>query len=134
MSIIKKPVHFEGEKGENTLHTLFENGTTFSCIRPEFVDKLTQSSKLKYPIKINQTDDHTIIEVNERCILDFYLDGIRFSDEFYIVPNLPDDAVIGETTLLKWEIELDFESYKPIVKPKEAKMSFFHSIIWTHKK
>ncbi len=43
------------------------------------------------------------------------------SDEFMVVPNLSEDAIIGVTTLQKWHIKPDFEHDTVIIDPKIAK-------------
>lgn len=43
------------------------------------------------------------------------------SDEFMVVPNLSEDAIIGVTTLQKWRIKLDFEHETVIIDPTIAK-------------
>ena len=43
------------------------------------------------------------------------------SDEFMVVPNLSEDAIIVATTMQKWRIKLDFEHNTVIIDPKIAK-------------
>jgi hypothetical protein len=43
------------------------------------------------------------------------------SDEFMVVKNLSEDAIIGVTTLQKWRIKLDFDTDSVEVDPKVAK-------------
>ena len=44
------------------------------------------------------------------------------SDEFLVVPNFSEEAIIGAATLQKWRIKLDFEHDTVIVDPKVAKL------------
>lgn len=53
--------------------------------------------------------------VTERISLDFYIEGIRLSDEFLVAEKLSEDAIIGATTLQKWRLKLDFEQDRVIV-------------------
>jgi hypothetical protein len=59
--------------------------------------------------------------IKYRVSLDFYIDDVRLSDEFYLVPTLSEEAILGVNTFQKWRIKLDFESDKVIVDPKVAK-------------
>lgn len=52
---------------------------------------------------------------------DFYINGVRLSDEFYIVPNLSEEAILGVDTFQKWRIKFDFEHDQVMVDPKVAK-------------
>lgn len=46
MSIIKLPLHYEGEQGEKVLYTLFDSGATFSCISPDAIEVLASPQTL----------------------------------------------------------------------------------------
>jgi hypothetical protein len=61
------------------------------------------------------------MKITEAIRTDFYITDIRMSDEFYIVPNLSEEAIIGLTTMQKWRIKLDFEHDTVIIDPKIAK-------------
>ena len=50
-----------------------------------------------------------LIEANYVCLLDFYIKGLPFSDEFLVVPNLQEPIVFGVTTIRKWRIQLDYQ-------------------------
>jgi hypothetical protein len=54
--------------------------------------------------------------------LEFEINDVQLSDEFLIVPNLSEDAIIGAATMQKWRIKLDFEHDVVIVDPKVAKL------------
>ncbi len=41
------------------------------------------------------------IEVKKACRLEFYIDDVRLTDEFYVVPGLSEEAIIGATTMQK---------------------------------
>ncbi len=121
MSIIKIPLHFEGSEGEKTLYTLFDSGATFSCINPDYIEGLGKAEKLWKPLRVATAAEDTYLEIKQRVSLDFYIDDIRLSDEFYIVPTLSEEAILGVNTFQKWRIKLDFESDKVVVDPKVAK-------------
>ena len=54
--------------------------------------------------------------------LDFYIDDILLSDEFLVVPDLSEEAIIGAATMQKWRIKLDFEYDNVHVDPKVGKL------------
>jgi predicted aspartyl protease len=119
--IIKLPVLFEGAVGDVTLYTLFDSGATFSCIHPEFAEKIGTLEKLHRPLEVATASENTFIKVTHRIITDFYIHDIRMSDEFIVVPGLSEEAIIGVTSLQKWRIKLDFEHDTVIIDPKIAK-------------
>lgn len=119
--ILKIPVRYEGAKGEKVLYTLFDSGATFSCINPEHVEEIAEANKMRTPLEVATASAGTYLKISERITPDFYINDIRMSDEFMVVPNLSEDAIIGVTTMQKWRIKLDFEHDTVIIDPKIAK-------------
>ena len=72
--------------------------------------------------KLATASEGHFIEISERVTLDFYIHDILLSDEFLVVPNLSEEAIIGDATLQKWRIKLNFEDDKVEVDPKVAKL------------
>ncbi len=99
MSTIKIPLHFEGDKGEKTLYTLFSSGSTYSCIHPSYIHKLCTGIKFKNPMHFGTASEGAYIAVKKACRLEFYIDDVRLTDEFYVVPGLSEEAIIGATTM-----------------------------------
>lgn len=62
-----------------------------------------------------------VIEVKHRIVADFYYEDIRLTDEFYIIPDLSEQVIIGASTMQKWRIKLDFDHDTIIIDPKVAK-------------
>lgn len=54
-------------------------------------------------------------------MLDFYIDGYRFSDEFIVISKLSEKLIIGTTSIQKWRFKLDFEKEEVILNPKVTK-------------
>lgn len=121
MSIIKLPLHYEGSQGEKVLYTLFDSGATFSCINPDAVEDLENPIKLFRPLEVATAAVGHYLRIEERIVVDFYINDVRLSDEFYVVPGLSEDAILGVNTFQKWRIKLDFEHDTVIVDPKVAK-------------
>lgn len=122
MSIIKIPMRFEGSKGEKIIYALFDSGATFSCINEEYAEEIGNPEQLRTPLEVATASDSHFLRVKDAMRADFYLNDIRLSDEFMVVPNLSEQAIIGVNTLQKWRIKLDFEHDTAIVDPKVAKL------------
>jgi predicted aspartyl protease len=119
--IIRLPIRFEGSVGEKTLYGLFDTGATFSCIHPDYAEAISEPQRLFRPLEIETADKGRYMKITEAIRTDFYINDIRMSDEFYIVPNLSEETIIGVTTMQKWRIKLDFEHDTVIIDPKTAK-------------
>ena len=121
MSIIKLPLLFEGSQGEKHIYTLFDSGATFSCINPEMVEGLGTPEKLYRPMEVATAAVGHYLKITHRIAVDFYINDVRLSDEFYLIPGLSEDAILGVNTFQKWRIKLDFEHDTVHVDPKVAK-------------
>jgi predicted aspartyl protease len=120
--IIKLPVLFAGSKGEKTLYTLFDTGSTYSCINEDLANEIGQVTKLANERLFSTASETHFIKVKETIQSDFYLNDVLLSDEFMVIPGLSEEAIIGVTTMQKWRIKLDFEHDTVIVDPKVAKL------------
>jgi predicted aspartyl protease len=121
MSIIKLPIRYEGSQGEKILFTLFDSGATFSCINADDIKGIEKLVRLRKPKIVATAAEGHFMEIKYAVRLDFYLNDIELSDEFMVVPNLSEEAILGVTTLQKWRIKLDFEHDTVIIDPKIAK-------------
>lgn len=115
-------MRFEGSKGEKIIYALFDSGATFSCINEEYAEEIGNPEQLRTPLEVATASDGHFLRVKDAMRADFYLNDIRLSDEFMVVPNLSEQAIIGVNTLQKWRIKLDFEHDTAIVDPKVAKL------------
>jgi Retroviral aspartyl protease len=118
---IKLPLHYEGSLGEKNLYTLFDSGATFSCISPEAAEGLGNPEKLFRPMEVATAAVGHYLKITHALRIDFYIDEVRLSDEFFIIHGLSEEAILGVNTFQKWRIKLDFEYDTVIVDPKVAK-------------
>ena len=121
MSIIKLPLLYEGSQGDKHIYTFFDSGATFSCINPEMVEGLCTPEKLFHPMEIATAAVGSYLKITHRVAIDFYINDVRLSDEFFLIPGLSEDAILGVNTFQKWRIKLDFEHDSVYVDPKVAK-------------
>ena len=119
--IIRLPLRFEGSKGERNLYALFDSGATYSCIHEEIAEELEVFTNLHIPMRMTTATASTFMEIKHRVTLDFYHDDVRLSDEFYVIPDLSGQVIIGASTMQKWRIKLDFENDTIILDPRVAK-------------
>ncbi len=131
--IIKIPVRYEGPNGDKVLYTLFDSGSSFSCIHPDHVKDLGEPSKMGKPLHVATASADSRLIINERFSMDFYIQDIRMSDEFMVVPGLSEDVIIGAFTMQKWRLKLDFEHDMVIVDPRAAQailldLKFYHRV------
>jgi predicted aspartyl protease len=119
--IIRLPLRFEGSKGEKILYALFDSGATYSCINDEVVEDIEVLIPLHTPMKMITASASTFMEIKHRVALDFYHEDTRLTDEFYVIPDLSEQVIIGASTMQKWRIKLDFEHDTMILDPTVAK-------------
>ncbi len=117
-----RPLDFRGDKGRSELKALFDSGSTYSCLSPEVADKLGTSLNLPDPLEVETADKGHFICIEKRVSLDFYLNNLRLTDEFMVVPGLSEEAIIGATTMQKWRIKLDFEHDEIVTAPRAHRL------------
>lgn len=119
--IIRIPMRFEGSKGDKVLYALFDSGATYSCISDEMVEQLENLTPLHTPMRMVTASASTYMEIKYRITLDFYHFDTRLTDEFYVIPDLSEEVIIGASTMQKWRIKLDFEHDTVLIDPSVAK-------------
>jgi len=118
MAVIEKMVRLVGIKGEQTVLAIFDSGATYSCIQPELADKLEVVLELPEPMDFATAKEGERLRAAEVVRLNFYLDGLRFSDEFMLITGLSEPVIIGAATLQKWRLKLDFEADEVVIDPR----------------
>ncbi|MFQ6055574.1 MAG: retropepsin-like aspartic protease [Methanosarcinales archaeon] len=122
MAIIEKAVKLVGSKGRDEVTGLFDISATYSCIKRTLAEKLGLIDILPEPIEFETAKEDEKVEVKEHMSLMFYIDGYRFSDEFFVLPDLSEKLIIGTTTMQKWRFKLDFEKEDVIIDPRVTKL------------
>ena len=122
MSIIERNIRLEGPMGEKEVTALFDSGASVSCIRPEIAESLENPIQMRTPWQISTADEKTFMKINSRVSLDFYIDEYRFWTDFFIVPGLTEEVIIGASTLQQWRFKLDFEKEEVIIDPRVTRM------------
>ncbi len=122
MSILKFPLLYAGSKGEKHLYTLFDSGTKYSCVHPDIIEGIAMLHPLGCIRRLSMSGHALFSEVEYAVILDFYINDVLLSDEFFVVPDLNEEVVMGAATLRKWRIKLNFEDDIVEVDPKVAKL------------
>ena len=70
---------------------------------------------LPKPLEFETATEVVKIIVKERAIMDFYIEGIRLSDEFLNAEGLSEEVIVGAATMQKWRLKLDFEQDRVLV-------------------
>ena len=111
MGVLVKSIKLEGSKGEREIDALFDSGASMSFIKESLAEELAHLEPLRRPLIFETAKAKEELMVEQRVILDFYLDGDRLSDEFLVVPDhiATEDVIIGASTFQKWRLILDFE-------------------------
>ncbi len=124
MGLIAKRIKLVGSRGEHETEGLFDNGASYSFIRRDIAERLEILLPLPQPMSFEMAQQGATPVVRERVVLDFWIDGYRFSDEFFVVDNLADELTIGATTMQKWRLKLDMEREDIIIDPSVTRLRF----------
>lgn len=122
MGVIVNRVKLVGSKGEKKVDALYDGGASLSFITKKLAEKLGNIDKLPKPMEFETAKEGDKIEVKERVVLDFYIEGIRLSDEFMIAEFLSEDVIIGAKTMQAWRLKLDFEEDRVLVDQRVTRM------------
>lgn len=122
MSIIRLPIRFEGSLGERNLYALFDTGASYSGIRPDLAEEIAHIEVLPKPMHFITARAGNFLTVTQRICSEFYLEELRLSDEFLVIPDLSEEVIIGVNTLQKWRIKLGFELERPVIEERIAKL------------
>lgn len=120
--IIKLPVRFKGSRGEKILWSLFDTGSAYSCIREDLAVGLGLLDELPVPMLFETASENNFIRATHRVSVNFELNDLILTDEFMVLSQLSEEAIIGVTTMQKWKLKLDFERDCVITNPKVAKL------------
>lgn len=122
MSVITRKLHFEGSKGEAELESLFDSDLTYSCIHPDLAKALGVTQPLRHPRDVEPAAKGNFIRIEKVVPLDFYINDLLMDDNFFVIPNLAEQAIIGAATMQKWKIKLDFETDEIITDPRVSRL------------
>jgi Aspartyl protease len=120
--VIIRTLNYRGSKGQADLQSLFDSGSTYSMIRPDFAAKLANIEPLPEAVDFETANKGSFTKVESAVRLNFYLNNLRLSDEFFVYPGLAEEAIIGATTMQKWRIKLDFEHDEVITDPRVSRI------------
>ncbi len=85
MGIIYKQIRLVGSRGEHATNRLFDTRASYSLIRRDIAERLGILLPLPQPMSFEMAQRGATMMVRERVVLDFWIDGYRFSDEFFCV-------------------------------------------------
>lgn len=106
MGRIIKEIEIEGQRAV----ALFDTGAVYSYVRESLVARSLRAAVVA-PVRValgGQT-----VEIREQCLMNGKIEGLDFFADVVPVADLGKadghalDAIIGATTLEKWEIRLD---------------------------
>ncbi len=104
------------------MNVIFDSSVNISFINAIQLTDFAEPQQLGRFRNISFSADSKPIVVKHVVCLDFFINGILLSDEFFVVSHLYIDAIIGMPTIRKWRIKLNFEDDKVEVDPKVAEL------------
>ncbi|MGC4037375.1 MAG: retropepsin-like aspartic protease [Chitinophagaceae bacterium] len=123
MGIIRLPLLYRGTKNDKYVYSLFDSGANYSFLRKDIAEQLEDLTLLRKPLRMATADPSNFLEVNYATRTFFNMSNdVELSDEFYVLDDLSEEAVIGALTMQKWKMKLDFEHDRVEVDPRMTKM------------
>jgi len=124
MGIVTKRIRLVGSRGEHETDGLFDTGASYSFVRRDVAERLATLEPLPQPMSFEMAQQGATVTARERVVLDFWIDGYRFSDEFLVLDNLSDELIIGAATMQKWRLKLDMEREDIVIDPSVTRLRF----------
>lgn len=106
MGVIIKRLLVAGDKASREAETVFDSGSRASLVRAELAWELATPLHRASPRTFRLADGKGQIVVQESTVLDIRIDGKELDGEFYLVPGLPREVVIGADFMQKWDVAL----------------------------
>jgi hypothetical protein len=122
MAIIEKELEVAGPKGSAIVTALFDSGASVSCVDRELARRLGTPTPLPRPRSFGTAEEGRELTVAESLHLDFRLKELDLFDDFFVVPNLAEQVIVGAKTMQAWRMKLDFEQDDVIVDPRVARL------------
>jgi len=122
MAVLSQKIKLVDSKGEKIVEALFDSVATYSFVKEEIAEKIEQVVRLPEPRVFSTAKEDVSLKIEKRISVDFYINGYRLSDEFFVSSQITEDVIIGVSTLQKWRLKLDFENEKIIVDPKVTRL------------
>lgn len=122
MGEISEKVRLVGSKGEVEVTALFDSGATYSFVNRRIAEKIEAIAALPEPMRFATAKVGTVVEARERIAVNFYIDGVRYSDEFLVLDEMAEDLIIGASTMQKWGVKLDMEQEKVELTRRDYKL------------
>ncbi len=124
MGIVTKRIRLVGSKGEHETEGLFDSDPIYSFIRRDVAERLEILLPIPQPMSFKIAQRNAKVTASERLVLDFWIDGYRFSDEALVLDNLADELIIGADRMQKRRLKLDMEREDIIIDPSVTRLRF----------
>lgn len=122
MAIIQKEIELAGAKGRTKEIAIFDSGASCSIVLRSVAERIGIITPCAESIFFETAKPEEKVESKEVVQLFFWIDGFRFSDEFFVVEELTDKVILGAATLQKWRMRLDFEHEEVVIDPKVTRL------------
>jgi len=113
---------FRGSLNDKYLCCLFNKSVNYSLIRKDVAECLEPLQRLGKKMKVTSADTNNLFAEYATRSNFCVSNDVELSNEFFVVNDLSEEAVIGALTMQKWKMKLDFEHERVEVDPRMAKM------------
>jgi len=122
MGEIFEKVRLVGSRGEVEVKALFDSGATYSFVRRDVAERVANIEALPEPMRFATAKSGEVVEVREAIRANFYIDGVRYSDEFLVLERMSEELIIGANTMQAWGIKLNMEQERVELTRRDYKL------------
>ena len=106
MGKIVKEFEFRGDKGKAKVKALMDTGASVSLIRKDIAEKIASHFLRFSGITLSKVDGKRWKRVREAVHVVVVMKGKELDFRFYVIDDMPREAIIGVDFLQTWEIKL----------------------------
>ena len=106
MGKIVREFEFRGDKGKARVKALMDTGASVSLIRRDIAERITSHFLKISGITLRRVDGKMWKKVREAVHVVVVMKGKELDSSFYVVDDMPREAIIGVDFMQKWEIKL----------------------------
>ena len=114
---ISRTLKFRGSVRNAILPAVFDGAADHSRIDLANAEALGIVTKLPEPLPLAISGE----EVEQAVSLEFKLNDLWLSDVFMVTMKQTNNVIIGELTMRKWKIKLDFDNDEIVTDPRAAR-------------
>ena len=118
MGMIVKEYDVTGDRGSNTIRTLYDTGAGSSFVRRNVAENLGTVVRTLLPMTFTMADGRGSLTVDQDVALYIDVDGTPLMYRFFVVDDLAEELIIGADMMQRFKITLDMDNEAVSIEPR----------------